>query len=238
MKKLFAIVLAALCFAACKKDDTILYQYSAFGDVSLSGTYLVGDNGISFHITKVSGTDSYMAQERVLFVCNVLKKVSDSEYNIELLDWNRVVRKDYVKSSEVTDDEALGNAPVYLTNAWVSGQYLNMAVAITFVQNSEAKHIVNLVLDEASSDDKTLCFVLRHNSNGESVGAGSSLTFDDVALGRAYYSFPIQDLIPLGGSKEIKITWEWHLTDEKGMLLPETETRTTSGTAASDYKLD
>lgn len=236
MKKLFAILLAVLCLAACKKDDTILYQYSAFGDVA--GTSFIADNGITFHITKLSGADGYNAHERVLFICNVLKKVSDSEYNIELLDWNRVVRKDYVKSGEVTDDASLGNAPVYLTNAWISGEYLNLAVALTFIRDSETKHIVNLVLDEASSDDKTLCFVLRHNSNGESVGDGSSLTFDDVVIGRAYYSFPIQNLIPRGGSKEIKIIWEWHTTDEKGNLLPETETRTTTGTVSSDYKLD
>ena len=236
MKKLFAVVLAVLCLAACKKDDTILYQYTAFGDVS--GTNLIADNGVTFHITKLSGTDGYNAQERVLFVCNILKKVSDSEYNIELLDWNRVVRKAYVKSSEVTDDAALGNAPVYLTNAWISGEYLNLAVALTFVRDSETKHIVNLVLDEASSDDNTLCFTLRHNSNGESVGGGSALTFDDVVIGRAYYSFPIKNLIPLGGSKEIKISWEWHITDDKGNFLPETETRTTTGTASSNYKLD
>ncbi len=228
MKKLFAIVLAVLSIAACKKDDTIMYQYTAFGDVS--GNTIFTDNGVKFNITKVDGADGYNAHERIVFQCNVLKEISKTEYNIELLAWTRVSKKDCIMSGEITDDDALGHDPIRLDNAWVAGNYLNMEIAVTFLRNSETKHIVNLVLDQDASDDETLCFVLRHNGNGESVGPGSSLTFNDVALGRAYFSFPVTDLLPSGVSKNIKISWEWHKTDEKGELSTETEVNTTTGT--------
>lgn len=226
-------MLAVLCLAACKKDDTILNQFQSFGDVGSEVIY--GDNGISFRITKVSCDDGYKSNQRVMFTCNVLKKVSEREYEAELLAWQRVLKKDVLKSSTIADPDAVGKDPIKIQSIWASGLYLNMEILTTFIKDSDTKHIINLVLDEDACTEDTLHFTLRHNGNGESVNPGSSdLTFDDVVLGRSLVSFPVQDFIPRGKAMKVVIDWEWHITED-GVMSPLTETNSSSGIIHSLY---
>ena len=232
MKRFFAVALAAaLCLAACKKDDTLMNSLDAMGDVSASTIY--SDNGFTFKVTKVSCEEDFTSQSRIAFTCNVLKKVSNLEYEVELLGWNRVLKKDYLLSSSA-DEAAIGNDPIKITSIWASGYYLNIQIVCGIVPDSSTKHFINLVLDEAASTDDTLHFTLHHNGYGESVTAGGDLGFDDVVFARSYVSFPIQDLIPRGGSMNVVVDWDWYVTEDE-VMTPHTETNSSTGIIHSVY---
>lgn len=231
MRRLITAILVILSVAACKKDDTILDHMEALGDIGSGVIY--GDNGIRFHVAKQSCEDGYQSQDRVMFSCNVLRKLSEREYDIELLEWSRVLKKDILLSDDITDDAAIGHDPIAITNMWVSGIYLNMAILTTFIVGSETKHVINLVLENDTDD--TLRFSLRHNAGGESVGASEDLDFDNTAFGKSYVSFPIQQFIPRGGARNIVIEWDWHKPLQDGMLLKEVQTNASTATVRSLY---
>lgn len=229
MKKILALVFAALIFAACNKDDTFLYNYSSIGDVQ--GNTIVSDNGVVYNVTASSAQEAYENQARVAFLCNVLKKISDTEFDIELLSWTRVLVKDYLNSSEITDQNAVGNDPIFLQEAWYSGKYLNIKFSYTMKKDSETIHYINLVLNNDKSSDTGLCFHLRHNGSGESFGPGSDISLTESALVSGYVSFPINAAIPSGASSvELEIGWDWLVYDDMTQTyLPETEPHSTTG---------
>ena len=239
MKRFFAIVLAILCLASCKKDEIILTNLESMGNVSPAGITI--DSGITLQVTKLSCEDGYTAHERIHFLCNVLKKVSDTKYEVELLYWARVLCKDYVLPGAAYPGSDLGSFPIKPNTVWVSGNYLNIESYTTFVKDSKAIHYINLEYNEAASDNNTLRFTLKHNTtDGESMKPDSPLTPADVVLGRSYLSVPIRDLIPEGSTKTLEITYEWHILQD-GQLTPATEIKTLTGTVTSlttNYKLD
>lgn len=231
MKRILTVVLAVLCLAACKKDDTLLNMLDSMGDVN--STTIYADNGVTFRVTKVICDGGFDAQERIAFSCNVLRKVADHEYEIELLGWNRVLRKDFLLSGNA-DPLVVGDDPVKISRAWSSGIYLNMEIETTLIKGSDTKHYINLVLDESSSTEDTLHFTLRHNGYGESVRPDGDLGFDDVVFGRSYVSFPVQNLIPRGGAMNVTVDWDWYVTQDGGYTL-QTKTNTLSGHINSIY---
>ena len=231
MKKLFAIVLVVLCLAACKKEEIILTNLETLGNVSPSGITI--DSGITLQVTKLSCDDGYTAHERIHFLCNVLKKVSDSKYEVELLQWARVLCKDYVVPGAAYPGSDLGLFPIFPNRVWASGEYLNFEVYTTFLKDSKSVHYLNLEFNGTASDGETLQFTLKHNTaDGESMSPDSSLTPEDVSLGRSFLSVPMRNLIPEGSTRKLEITYEWHIIKD-GRLTPATEIKTLTGTVTT-----
>ena len=230
MKKLITALLAALCIFSCSKDDAIMRYYDSWGDIGYANT-IYSDNGFTFKIVKYKNEDARIAEgmDRVRFSCKILKKISQTEYEVELLDWNRVLKKNYVSSTSLKgQDDALGHDAIAINSAWISGGYLNLNLSLTFTSGSETVHIINLLYDVDSSDQETLRFQLRHNGFGESYGENGVTSAKDVVLSYALLSVPITDFVPSEGSRNIEIGWDWHISDNEG-IHPQTEHRTTTG---------
>ena len=142
----------------------------------------------------------------MLILCNVLKYTGTNEFNVRLMDLVRPLNKDVVATSTLTKpDDGLGNDPVRVRAAWVSGGYMNLGIEILALDEG-ADHIINLEFDDTAPMD-TLRFTVRHEDN---VSDDMSVIADDSKLGGAYATFPIAKLLPEGVTTlPIKLSWTW-----------------------------
>ena len=209
MKRIATAALAALAIMAmaCSKDPIIATNVVSFGNID--GSTFTTDGGLVYHITEQTCEGSMEGQERWLIVCDVLKKVSDGEYNIRLVDFVKPIVKAPVNYGEVPEGEA-GDNPISIGTGWIGGGYLNLQALFFFTQTDDSKHYINLMRDEdpetAPFQEDTLYYRLFHNANGEYPGGEVSL--DEMVYGYAYCCFPIRDDLPEEkDAMPIKVTW-------------------------------
>ena len=207
MKRIVTVALAALAILAvsCKKDPIIAYNVVTFG--SIDGSTFTTDRGVIYHITDQTCEGSMEGQERWLIVCDVLKKISDGEYNIRLVDFVKPLVKAPV--DEVPETEAADN-PLGVGNGWIGGGHLNIQALFHFKQSDGAKHYINLMRDKdpetAPFQDDTLYYRLYHDANGEYPGG--EVPLDEMVYGFCYCCFPIlSDLPEDKDAMPVKVTW-------------------------------
>lgn len=238
MKNCFRIALlagaATLFFSvlavSCKKDDTILYNFTTTGNV-VDGQF-ISDDGDMFIIKDRTCSDSFEGIERAIVYCDILKQNGPHSYDIRLNGITRMLVKNAVTAS-AADEAAIGNDPISLEAGWFSGGYMNIHGLITYKKDSETMHFINLVYDDVNSGADTLRFTLRHNGYGEIYGA-PEVEKKDLLLGRVCASFPVERYIPAGAeSIPVKVSWTWYLTDKTGRLTPDTKTYSIIGTLST-----
>ena len=198
-----AAVLAIMAVSSCKKDPVLMYNVVTFGNID--GSTFTTDRGVVYHITEQTCEGSMEGQTRWLIVCDVLKKLSEGEYNIRLVDFVKPVVKDPVDNGQVPEEEA-GDNPLNIGTGWIGGGHLNIQALFYFKQTDGAKHYINLMRDEGPFPDDTLYYRLYHNANGEYPGGEVSM--DDMVYGFCYCCFPIQDDLPEDkDAMPVKVTW-------------------------------
>lgn len=205
MKRIVAAALAALAIVtmACKKDTIIASNVVTFGNID--GSTFTTDRGLVYHITEQTCQGSLEGQTRWLIVCDVLKKLSDNEYNIRLTDFVRPMIKDPVNNGEIPEDQ-VGDNPLSVGTGWIGGGHLNIQALFHFKQTDGAKHYINLMRDEGPFPDDTLYYRLYHNANGEYPGGEVSM--DEMVYGFCYCCFPIAgDLPEEKDAMPVKVTW-------------------------------
>lgn len=211
---------------SCKKDDTILYNFTTTGNV-VDGQF-ISDDGDLFIVTDRTCTGSFEGMERAMISCDILRKNGPNSYDIRLNGIVRMLVKDAVQAS-TADESAIGNDPISLETGWFSGGYMNIHGLITYKKDSETMHFINLVYDDINSGADTLRFTLRHNGYGEIYGA-PEMKNDELALGRVCASFPLEKYIPAGvESIPVKVSWTWYKTNDEGQLITDTETWSIKG---------
>jgi len=230
MKRSFSAILAIAVLLAglssCKKDSTILYNDQTMGNVISSGKLLT-DTGLTYDIVEQTCDGLIDTLDRVLVVCDILRKVSSSEYEVRLNKFYRVLYKSPIPLSEV-DDETVGNDPILPSTSWISGGCVNMLTAISFVSTTATRHFVNLVYDDVQSTSDTLRFKLRHNGFGEVYGQYTPT--EDVTIGSTYVSFPISSYMPSGKSSVVvKVFYDWYKTVD-GAITTDTQESFVTGT--------
>jgi len=220
--------------SSCSEDRTILYNDLEMGDI-ISGKF-VNDAGITFTAVEQECEGRLDTMGRAIIRCDILEKVSASEYEVRLKEMSKVLKKECLISDEVEDIDALGEDPAFINQAWISAGYLNLASRITFIQNSSKRHLLNLLYDKTRDNTDTLHFELRHNAYGECypttgmIEAGTEVPEGaGYSVGVAYASFPIMKFLPEGkDSIPIKIKYTWYVTvnDE---ITPDTYTKEVNG---------
>jgi len=227
---IISILLLAISFASCTKDDTIMYSTIAIGDV-ISGVF-VSDEGCILNVVDQTCDGRLDTMKRALILCDVLEKTTgkDNSFNIRLKDIHNVLTKDALCSDKISDDSAIGNDPIGLSRGWVSNGYLNILAQFTYYKDSQTKHFLNLVLDKENSTEENLVFHLRHNGFGETFDKTPDEQLSRVTVGNAYVSFRISDLIPTGKDQiDFTVNWTWHSSLD-GVLDRETVPMSTTGT--------
>lgn len=210
MKKIFAsLFIAVLLLASCKKDDTICYNNMTMANIV--DEVLVSDQGNTFDIVEPADGINFDSFEydRVILVCDVLKKTSEKRYDIRLDYIAQVVDKDALYASTITpESEASVDDPVILRDIWYGGGYINMIVEFVRIKDSHQKHLINLIYDDtAATEDgeKTYSFTLRHNAFGENPADESVLDFE---LAGGYVSFPVAGNIIKENEAKITLNWK------------------------------
>ena len=207
MKRLLAAALAAISILAtsCKEDSVLMYNVITFGNLE-DGAFIT-DRGITYHITSRDCEDFPEEQTRFLIICDVLKKISDTEYNIRLNSFLVPLVKEPVNEGDIPEAE-LGDDPINIGTGWISGGHLNIQALFYFKQLEGKKHVINIVREEGPYPDDTLYYRLHHNADGEYPGG--DVDIEEMVLGYAYCCFPIADDLPEEkDAMPVKITWRW-----------------------------
>ena len=230
------IVLAAAFLGAvsCSEDRTILYNDLAMGDI-VNGKF-ISDAGFTYIPVEQKCDGQLESMDRAIILCDILKKVSPTEYEVRINQMSKVLKKDCLKSDEVEDLSELGDDPVLIKNAWISAGYLNMETRITFLEGSTKSHLLNLLYDKEENNTDTLHFKLLHNGYGECyptkkmIDEGNVTEGANYAIGTAYASFPITGFLPEGKDViPMKVKYTWYVSTSEGVITSDTYTRSVTG---------
>ena len=218
MKRLIFSIVAVLLTAACAKDDVLLRNEQDM--VLVVDGKLLTDNGLTFTVVQDDSDAGWEGWQRALVTCDVLRKTSDTGYEVRLTAAQRVLLKDAVEEGELSDEE-MGDDPIDIVSGWIAGDYLNLLTRVVFDPDSGQAHFINLVW--LGEEDGVVRFRLRHNSFGYYFGAPDVVP--PVVLGSSFVTFPVGRFLPEGAqAAEAEVIWKWHVSAEGG-LAPETQER-------------
>lgn len=196
MRKVFAIMAAALLLPSCAKDAAV-----PVGDVTTAGfvreAALVDDMGQIFNICEDSSDAGLNDGDRVIATFDILRKNTDGSYDISITDAVKPLCKAAVEESDIQGDD-----PIIIDRGWISGTYLNLSMYLILKHSSATVHRLELVRDRQDGSD-TLRLRLRHDAYGD-VFDGSQDPSAFVA-GTTYASFDLESLVP-SGRKEVPVS--------------------------------
>lgn len=225
VSKVIFIAFTAVLLISCLPDRDVLFTDSGMC-TTLGRDRLQTDSGNIYNVVENdSGSLIPDTLKRIMVSCDVLSAVSgkSNEYNIRIIDFRGALCEEPVIASSIPLD-TLGIDGVNVVQAWVSGGYLNSFLNITMKRNSDTTHDVNLLFDDFRSNADTLYFKMRHNAHGESL-ENPEMSLNDLAFAGLYASFPLNNILPVGGKYPIvHLEWDWYL-DESSPGSREKSTR-------------
>ena len=225
VSKVIFIAFTAVLLISCLPDRDVLFTDSGMC-TTLGRDRLQTDSGNIYNIVENdSGSLIPDTLKRIMVSCDVLSAVSckSNEYDIRIIDFRGALCEEPVIASSIPLD-TLGIDGVNVVQAWVSGGYLNSFLNITMMRNSDTAHDVNLLFDDFRSNADTLYFKMRHNAHGESL-ENPEMSLNDLAFAGLYASFPLNNILPVGGKYPIvHLEWDWYL-DESSPGSREKSTR-------------
>ncbi len=193
MKKGLIISITAAIFAlaaiSCNKaDSTLRYNNVTMGNVT-KGVF-TSDQGNIFIVTEQNCPGKLDTMKRAFIICDVLREMTDAQYDIRLKYVANVLTKEAVAISEIEDLETYMNDPLIVSDLWISGGYMNMLITVPVVSGSKKVHEINLLHEIR---DGVYKFRLRHDAQGEILTEKSDRS--QFVLSGAYVSFPINTII-------------------------------------------
>ena len=203
MKRFLYVVTLILCLATvgCKKDEIILYNDITF--VTATDGEYISDTGLKYIIVENASEREIPQEGRLIFACDILKKVRNGVYNIRVNNFSQPLTKDVIPASEDPVDD-----PVSIEDGWFSGGYFNTLLGLYRKDESDVKHLLNLEYTLPTESNDTLYLRLTHNAYGE-VPAKPDDNTDEYSYVRTYACFKLADLLPSGTVAPVKILWNW-----------------------------
>lgn len=192
------------------------YMYTDTGMCTVLGTVkLKNDNGDIYNVTE-NQTGGFIPDslERVMIRCEVISATSgkSGEYDIRLNEFMPALVATPLPVSG-HDEEAVGHDGINVTQAWVSGGYLNTYVNLTVKYPSDAEHDFNLLYDDVKSSADTLYLEVRHNAHGE-CPENPEASMASLRIAGTYLSFPLDGIFPSSGKKPVvHLAWDWYRDD-------------------------
>jgi hypothetical protein len=170
---------------------------------------IVTDSGLKMYIyeTNITQQDINNQKERVLANYTILEGPdSYGDYYIRLNGFYALLTDEIPPISSLTEDQKknLGEDPIYVTTATISGDYLNMPLVALYNSSSEeVAHKIQLVFNDKESTEHNFVFELYHNAYTDKNGS--------TAIGR-YSSFPLKRIVPQDPTKPvgIELRWRWY----------------------------
>lgn len=242
MKKLLALFLAIVflyftnrTLTSCSKDDFIMQNCTAMGTLLGEGRVCTDENLIYNIVSGETGA-GIEPGTRVMIVCDVLAgtRGTTDEFDVRA-DRIEIPLSGVPLMASSFDASSFTNA-IGVSDAWISGGYLNLYCVWIGRRNSSLTHRTELLYDDVREDRDTAAFVLVHDGMGEGFYENTESASDLTPVYKIA-TFPVQDLIH-DGNVAIKLTFTWHVTDGQ-YIYPQTESRSmiyslpSSGTGAA-----
>ena len=225
VSRVFLTAVTAILLISCLPDRDVLFTDSGMC-TTLGRDKLQTDSGNIYNIVENdSGSLIPDTLKRIMISCDVLSTVSgkSNEYNIRIIDFRGALCEEPVIASSIPLD-TLGTDGVNVVQAWVSGGYLNSFLNVAMKKNSDTVHDINLLFDDFKSNADTLYLKMRHNAHGESP-ENPEESFNNLVFAGVYASFPLDNIMPIGGKYPIvHLEWDWY-TDEYSPGSREKSTR-------------
>ncbi|MGN1232616.1 MAG: hypothetical protein ACI4UJ_04100 [Candidatus Cryptobacteroides sp.] len=218
--KMAARISAALVLLAgmisCGKDTIVLGNCYTMGTV-LSDNSFRTDENLIFNVVEGKDCSGIENGARIFVKCDVLTEITgnEKEYSVRVSTLE-VVDVAYDLTSEAT----IWEDAIAITDAWISGGYLNMYCTWVHKRNSIFKHRTGLVCETSEEVGDTLAFTLYHDGQGEGFYEDTK-DVSNLQIISKLVTFPIEDYLT-PGNVTIRLKFKWHKSDGQ-FLLPETE---------------
>ncbi len=210
-----ALVLFAV-IVSCGKDTIVLGNCSTMGTVLSDNSFRTDENMI-FNIVEGQDCSGIEAGTRIFAECAVLTDLSDNEFEVRMSSVSIAQVADFF---EEKPSLAVWKDAIAISDAWISGGYLNMYCAWIHKRNSIYEHRTGLYLEKSEELGDTLSFTVCHDGQGEGFYEDTK----DVSNLEVVYrivTFPIEEFLP-DGNVTVKLNFKWHKSDGQ-MIYPETE---------------
>lgn len=237
MKHTIITALAAIAMifgmTSCLPEGPVMRDYRSMAE--WKNGILYTDDNLEFTIVEnKAGYNIPATTERVFVHCDLLTQSSENTYNVRLLKWDPVTKKELLRLSDGADryKDENGNIvsdPVNLASGWFSKGMLNMTVNYIEKNEKPGNHDIDVILDDTRSVGDTLYLKLVHDAHGEFYG-NEAYKESDLTVASQYVSVGMDSLIPSGKDKIIvKVDWKWHIVDN-GSIKKETKEYSINGT--------
>ena len=210
------ILLAAM--VSCGKDTIVLGNCCTMGTV-LSDNAFRTDENLLFNIVEGMDCSGIEAGARIFVTCDVLSAVpgNDSEFEVKVSSLSEAFKAGYLAEKP---DLLVWKDAIAITDAWISGGYLNLYCTWIQKRNSNSEHKTGLCLNTSEELGDTLSFTVYHDGQGEGFYEDTQ-DVSDLEVEYGIVTFPIEEYLN-PGNVTVKLTYKWHKSDGQ-ILYPETE---------------
>ncbi|MGM9767524.1 MAG: hypothetical protein ACI3Z0_03565 [Candidatus Cryptobacteroides sp.] len=210
------ILLAGI--VSCGKDTIVLGNCYTMGTVLSEDSFRTDENLI-FNIVDGNNCSGIVYGTRIFVNCDVLSALPGNadEYEVRVTALEVATVADALN---IEPDLSIWNDAIEITDAWISGGYLNMYCVWIHKRNSAAEHRTGLCLETSEEVGDTLSFKVCHDGQGEGF-YNDTKDVSELEVVSKIVTFPIEEFLP-DGNVTVKLTYKWHKSDGQ-MIYPETE---------------
>lgn len=173
---LIIILLAPLIMQACLDDENISHHQLAIGTLKVidgQEYYFALDEGTKMYPGDTTNIHNYTVhpEQRAFIYFDLLdEKVSGYDYNAIIYRIEDILTKDiYFMPADKAD--SIGDDHINITSMWIANNHLNIQYQLYYDDTSDTKHMLNLIVNEASDGkndkDGYLTLEFRHNGFNE-----------------------------------------------------------------------
>lgn len=179
------------CLDDWDNDYDTLFAIGTLEVIEGKDYYFKLDEGSKLYPSDTSYVHNYTVvdgQRAFIYFSKLDEKLQGYDYNARINHIENILTKDiYFMPAEKAD--SIGDDRINATDFWITGDYLNIKYQFYHSNNQEKKHMLNLVVNEASSGESDkpeyLSLEFRHNAYNDSqlqLGTGMvSFKLDNIA---------------------------------------------------------
>lgn len=153
--------------------------------------YFASDEGSTLYPSDTSYVHNYAVvdgQRAFIYFSELDEKLQGYDYNVRINHIENILTKD-IYSMPAEKADSIGDDRINATDCWITGEYLNIKYQFYHSNNQEKKHMLNLVINEASTGENHkpdyVNLEFRHNAYSDSqlsLGTGlASFKLDNIS---------------------------------------------------------
>lgn len=188
------LFLAAVTCQSCLDDwndkDAPLFAVGTVKVIEGKDYYFSLDEGSKLYPSDTTNIHNYAivdGQRAFVYFRELNEKLTGYEYNAQIEHIENILTKD-IYSMPAEKADSIGDDNINATDLWITGEYLNIKYQFYHSNNKDKKHMLNLIVNEASTveHDKPdyVNLEFRHNAYND----------DQLTLGTGLVSFKLDQI--------------------------------------------